>query len=113
MSKAKNRINVVYSTNPDFQFETESNEEPETLPTKLQSLKVMLDKKARAGKQVTLVTGFIGSSSDLEALGKQLKNLCGSGGSVKDGEILIQGDHREKVLLWLQKNGYGAKRVGG
>ncbi len=113
MSKAKNRINVVYSTNPDFHYETENHQEPDTLPAKAQQLKVMLDKKARAGKQVTLVAGFIGQLSDLEQLGKQLKNLCGSGGSVKDGEILIQGDHREKVLGWLQKNGYGAKRVGG
>lgn len=113
MSKAKNRINVVYSTNPNFHYESESHEEPETLLPKAQNLKVMLDKKARAGKQVTLIGGFIGTSADLEALGKQLKNLCGSGGSVKDGEIIIQGDHREKVLAWLLKQGYGAKKAGG
>lgn len=112
MSKPKDRINVVYSTNPNFQYQTESNEEADTLPASEQQLRIMLDKKARAGKQVTLITGFIGKSDDLEQLGKQLKNLCGSGGSAKDGEILVQGDHRDKIVQWLMAKGYKAKKSG-
>lgn len=103
---------IVYSTNPDFQFQNEPVETP-TLPANQQNLRVMLDKKQRGGKQVTVVTGFTGKQADLEELGKILKTRCGSGGSVKDGEILVQGDHRIKVLEFLLKNGYKAKQAGG
>ncbi|MFM2286317.1 MAG: hypothetical protein RLZZ543_1814 [Bacteroidota bacterium] len=113
MAKPKDRINIVYSTNPNFNYETEQDTEAETLPPQQQQLKVMLDKKARAGKQVTLIAGFVGKLEDLEALSKTLKNLCGSGGSAKDGEILIQGDHRDKVITFLTGKNYKAKKVGG
>jgi translation initiation factor 1 len=113
MAKPKDRINIVYSTNPNFSYQTEPDEEAETLPPAQQQLKIMLDKKARAGKQVTLITGFIGKTDDLESLGKALKNLCGSGGSAKDGEILVQGDHRDKILNHLVSKGYKAKKAGG
>ena len=113
MAKPKDRINVVYSTNPDFQYESNEDLELDTLPAQQQQLKIMLDKKARAGKQVTLISGFIGKQDDLEALSKSLKNLCGSGGSAKDGEILIQGDHRDKILNHLIAKNYKAKKAGG
>ena len=113
MAKSKDRINIVYSTNPDVNYQNEEVFEENTLEPSKQQLKVMLDKKARAGKKVTLVSGFVGTSSDLETLGKQLKGLCGSGGSVKDGEILIQGDHRDKVLNYLISKSYKAKKAGG
>ena len=96
----------VYSTNPDFHFEQEEQGEPATLTPAKQKLRISLDNKRRAGKAVTLITGFIGTADDLEELGKQLKNFCGTGGSVKDGEIIIQGDQREKVKQWLVKSGY-------
>ncbi len=95
----------VFSTDPNFSFE-ENNESIETLAPKLQKLRIRLDTKHRAGKAVTLRTGLIGTAEDLESLGKQLKNHCGSGGATKDGEIIAQGDHRDKVLQWLLKNGY-------
>lgn len=95
----------VFSTDPNFSFE-ENNEHVETLAPKLQKLRIRLDTKHRAGKAVTLLTGFIGTAEDLESMGKQLKNHCGSGGAAKDGEIIVQGDHRDKVLQWLLKNGY-------
>lgn len=95
----------VFSTDPNFSFE-ENNEQAETLPAKQQPLRIRLDTKHRAGKAVTLITGFVGTTEDLESLGKQLKNHCGSGGAAKDGEIIVQGDHRDKVLQWLLKNGY-------
>ncbi|MEX1189243.1 MAG: translation initiation factor [Bacteroidia bacterium] len=113
MAKAKDRINIVYSTNPNFNYQKEDINEEDTLSPASQSLKVMLDKKARAGKKVTLVTGFVGTNSDLEVLGKQLKSLCGTGGSVKDGEIIIQGDHRDKVLNYLLSKSFKAKKAGG
>jgi translation initiation factor 1 len=113
MAKPKDRINIVYSTNPNFSYQTEPDEEAETLPPAQQQLKIMLDKKARAGKQVTLISGFVGKTDDLESLGKALKNLCGSGGSAKDGEILVQGDHRDKILNHLVSKGYKAKKAGG
>ena len=96
----------VYSTNPDFQFSREEENPIETLAPAEQRLWIQLDKKQRGGKTVTLVTGFIGSEEDLEKLSKQLKNFCGTGGSAKNGEAIIQGDQREKVLAWLLKNGY-------
>ncbi len=96
----------VYSTNPDFHFEPEEPGMQVTLPPAQQKLRVRLDTKQRAGKAVTLVTGFTGIPADLEILGKQLKNFCGTGGSVKDGEIIIQGDQRDKVMQWLLKNDY-------
>ncbi|MBX7095259.1 MAG: translation initiation factor [Flavobacteriales bacterium] len=114
MSKnKKDRVNVVYSTNPNFNYEFESSQEQETLAPSAQDLRVQLDKKQRAGKAVTLITGFIGTNDDLEALGKLLKSKCGVGGSVKDGEILIQGDHRVKIMEILKKEGYKVKQIGG
>lgn len=102
---------IVYSTNPGFSF-NEDDPGEETLPPAAQKLTVMLDKKNRGGKAVTLVEGFIGSNADAEQLGKQLKAFCGTGGSVKHKEILVQGDNRDKVIAWLQKNGYlKAKKV--
>jgi translation initiation factor 1 len=108
----KNRDGVVYSTNSDFQFEEKQKSEQQTLPPQQQNVRVLLDKSGRAGKQVTLVTGFTGSSDDLEKLTKLLKTKCGVGGSSKDGEILIQGDVRTKVMELLIKEGYKAKRIG-
>lgn len=100
----------VYSTDPDFRFEQPSEEEPDTLAPAQQTLRIKLDTKQRAGKVVTLVEQFTGKLADLDELGKKLKNLCGTGGSVKDGLIIIQGDHREKILQWLLKNGYTKSR---
>jgi translation initiation factor 1 len=97
---------IVYSTNPDFSLDPEPEEEAATLAPEGQQLRVTLDKKQRAGKIVTLVTGFIGREEDLQKLGKELKTKCGTGGSVKDGEILIQGDYKEKVTKWLTDWGY-------
>lgn len=102
----------VYSTDPNFSFE-EEEQASETLAPAQQKLKVRLDTKQRAGKAVTLVEGFIGKIEDLEDLGKKIKSFCGTGGSAKDGEIIVQGDQREKVVQWLVKNGYkNIKRVG-
>jgi translation initiation factor 1 len=95
----------VYSTDPNFSFEEEQSNE-ETLTPAQQKLKIRLDTKHRAGKAVTLVDGFIGKVEDLEDLGKKLKSFCGTGGSAKNGEIIVQGDQREKVLQWLLKNGF-------
>ncbi len=112
MSKKK-PIGVVYSTNPDFNFQFHEQDESETLPPNQQDLRVWIDRKQRGGKQVTLITGFVGKNADLELLGKLLKTKCGTGGSVKDGEIIIQGDTRDKVLDLLLKAGYKAKKAGG
>ncbi len=102
----------VFSTDPSFRFEEEHQPATETLGPSQQTLRIRLDTKQRAGKAVTLVAGFIGKDVDLEMLGKQLKNFCGTGGSVKDGEAIIQGDQRDKVLQWLLKNGYtNTKRI--
>lgn len=106
----KDRLNVVYSTNPDFNYTTGEDEEPDTLPKDKQLLRISLDKRNRGGKAVTLVTGFTGTTADLAALGKWLKVKCGVGGSAKDGEIIIQGDLRAKVLDLLQKEGYTKAR---
>jgi translation initiation factor 1 len=101
----------VYSTDPNFSFEEEQSIKETLLPAQ-QKLKVRLDTKHRAGKAVTLVEGFVGKEEDLEELGKKLKSFCGTGGSAKDGEIIVQGNQREKVLQWLIKNGYKlAKKI--
>lgn len=111
---AKSKLNaiggLVYSTDPDFKTESADIEEQETLLPAQQKIKVRLDAKRRAGKVVTLVDGFIGKTSDIEDLGKKLKTSCGTGGSVKDGEIIVQGDNRDKVLHWLLKNGYSSSK---
>ncbi len=108
----KSRLNVVYSTNPDFQYQTEEQFEEETLPPQQQNLRVWLDRKQRAGKQVTLVKGFVGKEEDLRALASLLKSRCGVGGSAKEGEIIIQGDFRDRVVDILVKAGYKAKKAG-
>lgn len=110
--KNRERIGVLYSTNPDFEYEEYEEFEEETLPNNQQKLYVQLDKKQRAGKQVTLITGFVGTTEDLETLGKELKNKCGVGGSVKNGEILIQGDFRQKVMDYLTQKDYKVKQRG-
>lgn len=103
---------IVYSTDSNFPFQLSEDIEPqETVANEKQKLKVLLDKKARKGKMVTLVEGFIGSDEDLQSLGKLLKQKCGVGGTAKDGEILIQGDFREKVFDILQQNGYGVRLI--
>ena len=109
----KKRDGVVFSTNPDYEFQQQANEQQQTLPPQQQQLKIFLDKSMRVGKQVTIVSGFIGASDDLDALGKMLKSKCGVGGSVKDQEVLIQGDVRDKVLQILTTAGYKAKKAGG
>jgi translation initiation factor 1 len=111
-NKPDNR-GFVFSTDPNFRFEEEPESDRETLPANQQKLRVRLDTKQRAGKAVTLVTGFIGKEDDVEELGKKLKNFCGTGGSVKDGEVIIQGDQREKVLQWLLKNDYKNSKKAG
>lgn len=108
----KKRDGIVYSTSNEFEYQYQGEGEVSTLPPGQQSLRVLLDKSGRAGKMVTLVTGFVGATSDLEVLGRLLKTRCGTGGSVKDGEILIQGDVRDKLVQILQKEGYKAKRAG-
>ena len=109
----KDRLGVVYSTNSDFQYEKEEGEIQETLPPRQQDLRVGLDRKNRKGKAVTFVTGFVGTEDDLKDLAKMLKTKCGVGGSAKDGEILIQGDFRDKIVQMLQNDGYKVKRTGG
>lgn len=103
----------VYSTDPNFSFEA-NDEALETLPAAQQKLRILLETKHRGGKTASIVLGFVGSDDDLQTLAKQLKNFCGTGGTAKDGEIIIQGDHREKMLQWLLKNGYNqTKKSGG
>lgn len=106
----KARLGVVYSTDPDFRYETGEEEEAETLPPGKQRLLVTIDRRNRGGKQVTLVTGFVGKADDLKELGKTLKTRLGVGGSAKDGEITVQGDFRDKVVALLREMGYNAKR---
>ncbi|MBT4401587.1 MAG: translation initiation factor [Bacteroidetes bacterium] len=109
----KDRLGVVYSTNQDFEYDKDEHEEDNTLPPRQQKLIVSLDKRNRKGKAVTLITGFVGSVDDLKDLGKLLKTKCGVGGSVKDGEILIQGDFRDKTIAILNDKGYKTKKSGG
>lgn len=106
----KSRLGMVYSTNPDYQFQEEETYEQETLPANQQKLVVKIDRKGRGGKQVTVVEGFIGTEDDLTDLGKTLKTKCGVGGSAKDGVILVQGDQRDKITAILTDLGYKAKR---
>lgn len=106
----KSRLGVVYSTNPDFQYATESSEEEETLPPAKQRLIVGIDRRNRGGKQVTLVSGFVSSQEDLKELARTLKTRLGVGGGAKDGEITVQGDFRDKVVAILKELGYNAKR---
>jgi translation initiation factor 1 len=116
MSKNKkpDAFGFVFSTNPDFEFQPLEEEKAEDLPNDKQLLKIWLDRKQRKGKEVTLITGFAGSDDSLEALAKALKTKCGVGGAVKNGEILLQGDHRDKVLAFLMEKGYiKAKKAGG
>jgi translation initiation factor 1 len=110
-NKNKGKSGMVYSTNPDFDFSS-PGEEYETLLPKQQHLKVYLDRKG-GGKLVSRISGFIGSAADLEELGSKIKKHCGGGGSIKDEEILIQGDHRDKIVTWLSGNGYVVKKAGG
>jgi translation initiation factor 1 len=109
MSKKKGSGGIVYSTDPQFTPDNDEPEETDTLGNAHQQLRVKLDTKKRAGKVVTLIDGFVGKVDDLEELGKKLKTKCGAGGSAKDGQILIQGDYREKIVKWLQEWGYKAK----
>lgn len=109
----KSRLGMVYSTNPDYKYDIAESTPEEILPPAQQDLRVWLDRKQRAGKQVTLVRGFVGSDDDLRALGSMLKTKCGVGGTTKDGEIIIQGDFRDRVTDILIKAGYKAKKAGG
>mgnify|MGYP002288793272 CR=1 FL=1 len=108
----KSRLGMVYSTDPDFRYTTDEVEEPETLPPDKQTLRVWLDRKQRAGKVVTLVKGFVGRDADLQELARLLKTKCGVGGAAKEGEIIIQGDHRDRVVEILTKSGYRCKKAG-
>ena len=113
MSKNKSNSPFVFSTNPDFKFDDGASA-TQTLQPAEQKLRLQLETKHRGGKTATVIVGFVGTEKDLEDLGKKLKSYCGTGGSAKDGEIIIQGDHREKILQWLLKNGYkNVKKSGG
>lgn len=111
--KNKGLSGVVYSTDPDFEYQEESTGTENTPPPREQDLRVQLDRKQRGGKAVTLITGFRGTNEDLALLGKKLKQKCGVGGAAKDGEIMIQGDFRDKIILLLQTEGYKVKKAGG
>jgi len=113
MSKKRSGLSgLVYSTDPDFKIPEDNQEQLSTLPAASQQLRIKLDTKQRAGKVVTLIQGFEGTQSDIEELGKKLKTFCGTGGSAKDNEIIIQGDNRDKAISWLHKQGYSkAKKI--
>ena len=113
MAKKKEKINIVYSTNPEFNYQFEEDPEMETLPIQQQKLYVSIDRKQRGGKEVTLVEGFVGAEEDLKELGKKIKTKCGVGGTVKDNEIIIQGNFKEKIFELLSKDGYQVKKKGG
>jgi len=108
----KSRLGMVYSTDPDFAYTTRHDEEPETLAPERQELRVWLDRKQRGGKVVTLVRGFVGRDADLQELARMLKTKCGVGGAAKEGEIIIQGDHRDRVVELLTRSGYRCKKAG-
>lgn len=108
----RDRLGVVFSTNPNFEYDTDGDNEVATLEPSKQNLKIWLD-RLKGGRVATVVRGFVGSNEDLATLGKELKKSCGVGGTTKDGEIIIQGDHRDRVLELLQKAGYKCKRAGG
>lgn len=111
--KGKDRLGVVYSTNPEFNYQYNQEAEQEELPAKQQKLRVQLDRKQRKGKEVTLITGFVGPEESLAELGKWLKTRCGVGGAVKEGEIILQGDHRKRVLELLLEKGYSQTKISG
>ncbi|MGV3761260.1 translation initiation factor [Parapedobacter sp.] len=113
MKKKQRYSGIVYSTDEDFAFQDTETDEVTTLPNRQQDLRVMLDRKMRGGKTVTLVKGFVGAAADLEMLGKKLKQKCGVGGSTKDGEIIIQGDFKHRIVQLLLDEGYRVKPVGG
>ena len=113
MNDWKARLGMVYSTDPDYKYDTGTQEEPATPPPSQQSLRVWIDRRQRAGKCVTIVRGFVGRGEDLEELARMLKNRCGTGGTAKYGEIIIQGDRRDRVVELLQQAGYGCKKAGG
>jgi len=113
MSKKNKPLGIVYSTNLDFGYKYEQNPVQITLPPQQQNLRVMLDRKSRGGKQVTLITGFIGTQADLDELGRMLKSKCGVGGTAKENEIIIQGDFRTKIMELLVNAGYKVKLAGG
>lgn len=108
----KARLGMVYSTDPDFKYDTERQPDRPTLPPERQELRVWLDRKQRGGKVVTLVRGFVGSDDDLQELARMLKTRCGVGGAAKEGEIIIQGDHRDRVVELLTRGGYRCKKAG-
>ncbi len=108
----KERLGVVFSTNPDYKYETEAEQEAETLPASKQNLRVWLD-RLKGGRVATVVRGFVGSQQELAELGKELKTKCGVGGTAKDGEIIIQGDHRDRIVDLLTRAGYRCKKAGG
>jgi translation initiation factor 1 len=109
----KKRSGIVFSTDPDYEYDYIDSQSSETVPQSQQDLRIQLDKKSRGGKQVTLITGFIGSDNDLKTLAKEMKSKCGVGGSSKNGEILIQGDFRKRIYDILNSQGYKAKLSGG
>ncbi|MEF8845932.1 MAG: translation initiation factor [Bacteroidales bacterium] len=111
--KKKKNSGFVYSTDPNFQYNSDENTEEETLPPQQQDLRISLDRRRRKGKEVTLVTGFVGNEEDLKDLGKEIKTKMGVGGSVKNGELIIQGDLRDDVLGFLKSRGYKVKKAGG